>query len=105
MERENFENWLIGKPDWKEISDLYNSGRAFQHKQDMKAVFGNSFRYIESKFKAYYKEFNRIPVETLDSLVYEFRQHFPIPGRIDGIPYYDDLILAMIERYKQRGVI
>lgn len=100
MDRENFNTWLFFKPAWKEISWEYTTGRNYQHPQDLKAVFWNSYNPIEQKFEIYYKEFHQIPYKTFDDLIFTFRQHFPPSGRAKGINYFDDLIEMLIAKHK-----
>jgi len=99
MDRKDFKNWLIGYPDYKQVAWEYNTGRNYQHKQDLAAIFWNGYIYIEKKFKLYYKEFSLIPFDVFDELIFRFRQSFPKTGRIDGINYFDDLIELLIQKY------
>jgi hypothetical protein len=98
MERD-FNKWLIGKPNWAEIAFLYNTKQKYQHKQDLVALFWNSYVYIEDKAKTYFTHFLELPIQVLNDIIFEFRQHFPLTGRIEGINYYDDLINQLVEKY------
>lgn len=105
--RENFENWIklmegevqINKIDWREVAFKRNTGKAYQHKQDLVACFGNGYIYYEQKFEIYFKEFNIIPYDVFKDLIFDFRQSFPKHGRVEGVNYFDDLIEQLIEKY------
>ncbi len=99
MNRKDFKHWLIGYPDYKEVAWEYNTGRNYQHKQDLAAIFWNGYIYIEQKFESYYKEFSLIPFDVFNDLIFRFRQSFPKTGRIEGINYFDDLIELLMQRY------
>ncbi len=99
MDRMDFNNWITGKPDWPEVKFQYNTGQAYQHKQDLEAVFWNSYIYFQPKIEKYYAEFDKLPVSFLNELIFDFRQHFPKSGRVEGINYYDDLIEQRIQKY------
>ena len=99
MEKD-FNKWLSGKPNWKEISFQYNTKKAYQKKQDLVAVFWNSYIYFQQKFELYFEKFQAIPIDVFNNLIFEFRQNFPKTGRIKGINYYDDLIEQLIEKHK-----
>lgn len=105
--RENFENWIklmdgevqINKIDWREVAFKRNTGKAYQHKQDLVACFGNGYIYYQQKFEVYFKEFNKIPYDVFSDLIFEFRQSFPKHGRVEGVNYFDDLVEQLIEKY------
>ncbi len=99
----DFNNWLLLKVSWDEVSWQYNTRNNYTNKQDLKAVFWNSYIYIQKKFESYYKEFNIIPLKTLHNLIFEFRQNFPKTGRVEGINYYDDLIEQLIDHYSNES--
>jgi hypothetical protein len=99
-DRSNFDNWLLSETEWKEVAFQYNTGKNYQHNQDLTAVFWNSYTYIKQKADAFVQEFNRIPESNLKKLIFNFRQNFPESNRIDGINYFDDLILQLIEYFK-----
>ena len=100
MDKSNFNNWIIGKPDWKEIQYQYQTGAAYQHKQDLRAIFWNSYVYYQQKFEIYFNEYQSIPYQVFDDLIFEFRQSFPKSGRTLGINYFDDLIELLVKRYE-----
>lgn len=97
--RLDFNNWLMGKPHWREVSYEYNTEQAYQHKQDLKAVFWNCYVYFEEKVKEYFGEFKILPIEVLNELIFRFRQDFPKSGRVEGINYFDDLLEQLIDKY------
>lgn len=99
MEKD-FNKWLFVKPHWVEISFQYNTGRKYQHKQDLVAIFWNGYIYIQQKFENYFKEFSEIPFDVFKDLIFDFRQNFPKHGRVEGVNYFDDLIEQLIEQYK-----
>lgn len=113
MNRTDFNNWLyltdtstgkkIGKPDWNNISYLINT-RKLTEKQDIVSVFWNSYIYIEEKFKVYFNEFNKIPYNVFNDLIFEFIQAFPKSGRMEGVNYFDDLIEMLLEKYASNNV-
>ena len=100
-DRSDFRNWLFGKVDWKEVLFQINTGQAHQTKQGKTAIFWNSYIYIQQKFEAYFQEFNKVPMEVFEKLIFEFRQSFPKSGRAEGVNYFDDLIEQLIERYRK----
>lgn len=104
MSREDFSTWFIHKPNWKDIAYDYNTGKAYQHKQDLVAVFWNSYLDYEKKFEDYFDEFNVIPTDFFNDLIFEFRQKFPKSGRIEGINYFDDHIEMLINKYDTMAV-
>ncbi|MCK9423989.1 MAG: hypothetical protein M0Q38_15500 [Bacteroidales bacterium] len=114
MEKDDFTDWLyltdkqtgkkFGNPDWREIAWLHNTGMGYQHKQDLIAVFKTTSDYIEEKFEAYYKENKTVPIQTFDDLIYEFRKHFPLSGRVEGVNYFDDRIVGIGERYAPKEI-
>lgn len=99
--RMDFSKWILGKPDWKEIAWRYNTGREYQHKQDLIAVFWNSYVYFQQKFEKYFEEFHAIPKDYFEKLIFEFRQSFPRNSRVSGVNYFDDLVEQLIERYEK----
>ncbi|TDN99986.1 hypothetical protein [Sunxiuqinia elliptica] len=98
MEKD-FSKWLYLKIDWAEVLYLYNTGKKYQKKQDLVALFWNSYIYVEFKVKDYFSKFSELPLAELNNLIFEFRQNFPLSDRIKGINYYDDLIYLLIEKY------
>ena len=98
-DRSDFRNWLSYNVNWKEVAFLLNIGKEYQHKQDLIAVFWNGYIYYQQKFEEYFKEFNKIPLEVFNELIFEFRQSFPKHGRTDGVNYFDDLIEQLIKHY------
>jgi len=100
QERKDFKKWLLGEPDWPEIAYLINTGKDYQHKQDLIAVFWNSYIYYQQKFEKYYQEFGIIPYDIFNDLVFKFRQNFPKNGRLEGVNYFDDLIEMLIQKYE-----
>jgi hypothetical protein len=100
--RKDFRNWLLFDPAWKEVAWQYNTGRGYQDKQDLIAVFWNSYIYYQQKLEPYFKEFNEIPKEVLDELIFKFRQSFPINGRVEGVNYFDDLIDQLVDKYQSK---
>jgi hypothetical protein len=101
----SFEKSLYFKPDWKQVSWQYNTGNGYQAKQDLVAVFWNSYVDIEQKFEVYYGKYQYLDKETLNNLVFEFRKNFPKQGRVAGINYYDDLIELLINKYNFKPVL
>ncbi|WP_316795292.1 toll/interleukin-1 receptor domain-containing protein [Pedobacter agri] len=97
----SFATYLMGEPDWSEIQFLYNTGKQYQQKQDLTAVFWNSFIYIEQKFKPYFEKYRSIDYVTLEELIYKFRQKFGLKNRVKEVNYYDDLIEQMIGKYEK----
>lgn len=102
--REDFSKWIMMYPAWREIAWRYNTGKEYQHKQDLIAVFWNSYVYIQDKFEGYYEEFQVIPKDYFEKLIFEFRQSFPKTDRVKGVNYYDDLIEQLIDRYEKIAV-
>jgi len=96
----SFRPYLIGVPDWKEIAWQYNTGKKYQHKQDLIALFWNAFVYFERKFEAYFERHATIDYAVLNELIYKFRQSFPKNDRKAGVNYFDDLMEQMIEKYE-----
>lgn len=101
MNKENFKDWIVFKPDWNEIGWQYNTGKRYQNKQDLIAVFWNSYIYLQQKFEAYHSKYEKVPHDYFKELIFKFRQKFPKNGRIEGINYYDDLIEQLLEKYSQ----
>lgn len=100
MSRIDFNKWFLGKPDWKTISWEYNTGRNYQHKQDLAAIYWNNYIVYKQKFMTYYSEFNKIPYDVFNDLIFEFRQFFPKHGRVEGVNYFDDLIEQLIQKFE-----
>lgn len=100
----DFDKWISHKPAWGEIVHQINTGKAYQHKQDLVALFLNCFVYLEDKVKAYHNEHSFLPIEYLNDAVYEFRKYFPLKGRHEGFNYFDDLIEALINELKSKPV-
>ncbi len=98
MEKD-FKKWFHFEPDWKEIAWEYNTGAKYQHKQDLIALFKNCFYDYKQKYEIYFNEFHEVPNEFFRDIIFEFRQHFPKGGRLEGINYFDDLIDLLIENY------
>ena len=98
-DRSDFRNWLSFNVNWKEVAFLVNTGKEYQHKQDLIAVFWNGYIYYRQKFEGYFKEFNKIPSEVFRELIFEFRQSFPKNGRVNGVNYFDDLLEQLLEHY------
>ena len=73
------------KFDWATVQWERNVEGKYSHKQDLTALFYNGFRYFEMK-----KEI--VTKEIIDNEIYEFRKHFPLKNRVDGVPYFDDLM-------------
>lgn len=101
----SFKNSLYFVPDWKEVSWQYNTRNGYQNKQDLIAVFWNSYIEIEQKFENYYSKYQYIDSETLNNLIFEFRKNFPKHGRLENINYYDDLIELLINKYNIKPVL
>ncbi|MHB1179085.1 MAG: hypothetical protein ACYCZO_12235 [Daejeonella sp.] len=103
MERKDLKGWFpFGNPDWKEVAYQRNIGAKYQHKQDLVSVFGNGYINYEMKLDAYVNEFQEIPHDFLNNLIFEFRKSFPKNGRVQDISYFDDLIELLIEKYSNR---
>jgi hypothetical protein len=100
----DFNKWLLGTTNWKEVLYLHNTGNMYQHKQDLTALFWNSYAYVEQKAKAYYNEFGVMPKDALQQLITEFRKCFAASGRIEGINYFDDLITLFLSSYDNQQV-
>jgi hypothetical protein len=96
----SFNTYLMGAVAWGDILWEYNMGKNYQHKQDLTAVFWNAFVYVEQKFEAYYQQYKIIDYDTLNDLIYKFRQKFTIGDRVAGVNYYDDLLLQMIDKFE-----
>ena len=97
--RKDFNAWLYFKPDWKEVAWEYNTGRKYQSKQDLAAIFWNAYIDIEKKAEAYYLEFSIFPLKDLQELVFRFKQCFSDHDRIEGIKYFDELIQDLITKH------
>jgi hypothetical protein len=96
----SFSTYLMGAVAWGEVLWEYNTGNNYQHKQDLTAIFWNAFVYVEQKFEAYYQRYKIIDYDTLNDLIYKFRQKFTTSDRVSGVNYYDDLLLQMIEKFE-----
>lgn len=118
FDRKDFRNWIELKqknPDgsttilnrldklWKEVLYQINTQKGFTHKQDLVALFNTEYNQIKSKLNDYTEEFNELPLNVLNGLIFEFRESFPKHGRIEGINYFDDLIEMTIEKYNQNN--
>jgi len=101
MAGRNFADWLDTPINWSEVVYQHNTGRGFTHKQDLVAVFANSYTIeIKSRIKDYITKFNGLPKTTLRKEIINFRRHFPKTGRVEGVNYYDDLIELLLEEYE-----
>jgi hypothetical protein len=101
MDRKDFSKWIMGSPDWKEVAFKRNTGKEFQHKQDLVAVFGNAYRYFEEKVELYFEEFKELPITFLEDLIFKFRKSFPTNDRVAGVNYFDDLLELLINKYSK----
>ena len=97
-----FSEWNCSKILWSEIALQRNTGKKYTHKQDLVAVFFNSYQYYKIKFARYYAEFQRLPNNYINELIFEFRDHFPIKERISDINYFDDLLILLSDKYRQK---
>lgn len=88
--------------DWREVAWQYNTGNGYQHKQDLISVFANGFEYIKQKVEAIWEQAGEFDKEFLEELVWQFRLSFPISGRVEGVNYYDDLLLMLIDKYESK---
>ena len=97
----NIEEFKLSiSPDWDKISWDYNTGNKYQNKQDLIAVFYNSYIYYEPKIIKYYERNNFLPEVELNKLIIDFRIHFPKDdSRVKGVNYFDDLIILLIHKY------
>lgn len=103
MNSESFTDWLYMKPDWNEIKFQYNTGKKYQHRQDLEALFWNTYLFIEQRVEAYYKKHKVFPDEEINELLFEFRQSFPKHDRVKAINYFDDLLELLIEKYSSEN--
>jgi len=99
MDRKDFATWFYSEPDWNEVAFQYNTGKKYQQKQDLIAVFANGYINYELKLEPYFKEFKEIPHDFLNNQIFKFRKSFPKNGRVDGINYFDDLMELLINKY------
>lgn len=102
MEKD-FKTWLMFKVAFSEIAFEYNTGEKYQHKQDLVAIFWNSYIYYQQKAEAYFKEFGVFPCEVINDLIFEFRQHFPKNGRVEGVNYFDDLLEQLRDKLSNQS--
>jgi hypothetical protein len=100
-EKIRFSDSLSIKWNWPETAFQINTGKAFQHKQELVALFLNAYTYIELKFEPFLERHGKVPIEDLNKLVSEFRQSFPKYGRVEGVNYFDDLIHQLIAKHNK----
>jgi hypothetical protein len=100
MRNKDFSKWFYYEINWGEVAWGYNTGRKYQAKQDLVSIFWNSYISYEQKLKTYYNEFNDFPFDYVNELIFKFRQHFPKNGRAEGVNYFDDLLVLLIDKYK-----
>ena len=100
-EKIKFSDSLYLKWNWREVAFQINTGKAYQHKQDLVSLFGNAYSYIELKFEPFFERSGEVPMKELEDLVFEFRQSFPKDGRVVGVNYFDDLIRQLISKHNK----
>ncbi|HLV92818.1 MAG TPA: hypothetical protein VKX34_06820 [Aequorivita sp.] len=93
-------NLFYFRTDWKEIVWQHNTRKGFVHKQDLTAVFFNAYIDVKQKIQSYVNRKNEFPENEVNELIFEFRENFSLTGRIEGVNYFDDLILQFIDYYK-----
>ncbi len=91
--------------NWPNVAWERNTGVGYQHKQDLVAVFANGFSYLRQKVEAIYSDTGTVDFDTLHDLIFDFKIHFPVSGRVEGVNYYDDLVLMLIDRYKAKMML
>lgn len=87
---------LFIKPDWGQLSWDYRCTDKYKHPQDLSAMFHNSGAYIIDKASQFKQSNGYLPVKDLRKLCYEFRTHFPVTGRVEGVRYVDEEIEEFI---------
>ena len=98
----SFKANLSLKVAWQEVAWQHNTGRGYTHKQDLIAVFGIAYAYIKDKVELYWNDTGRFDEEAINELISEFRVHFAPTGRVEGVNYYDDLLLMLSEKYNSK---
>jgi hypothetical protein len=100
-EKIRFSDSLSIKWNWPETAFKINTGKTYQHKQDLVALFSNAYSYIELKFESFFQKYGVVPIDDLNDLVFEFRKSFPKHGRVEGVNYFDDLIYLLIAKHNK----
>lgn len=100
MDSSTFRSWLTFETNWGEVSWLHKTGKEYQDKQSLFAVFKNSYSYIEEKVNSYHSKSGEFPIGELKEMIFEFQKFFPKNDRIQDINYFDDLLNLLIERKK-----
>jgi hypothetical protein len=95
-----FSKRIINKPKWDDVSWAYNTKNDYQSKQDLTVVFWNPYIYLEQKIEGYYRDVQEFPISDVNDLIFEFRQHFPVGGRMEGVNYFDDLLEQLAQKYQ-----
>ena len=98
MENKDFKKYFSFKPDWIEMSFQVNTESKYADKQSLTALFWNTYVYFEDKTIKYFSFNQTLPLNEIHELIFQFRQHFPLKNRVEGVNYFDDLVLNLVEK-------
>ena len=92
-------NFNLLPPKWGDIQHEINCGINYQHKQDLVALFWNTYVYFKDKTISHVENDNNFPTKEIEQFIFDFREHFPLQDREKGVPYFDDLLIQLSDRY------
>ena len=104
MENKDFKKYISFKPDWIEMSFQVNTESKYADKQSLTALFWNTYVNFQDKTIKYFSVNQTLPLNEIHELIFQFRQHFPLKNRVEGVNYFDDLVLNLVEKLQPNKI-